>query len=38
MLYEVITMLDIINYRKDNQIMFDVGIADALSKRLASLV
>ncbi|WP_409421073.1 transcriptional activator NhaR [Pseudaeromonas sp. ZJS20] len=31
-------MLDIINYRKDNQIMFDVGIADALSKRLASRV
>lgn len=31
-------MLDIVNYRKENQVIFDVGIADALSKRLASRV
>jgi len=31
-------MLDIVNYRKENQLLFDVGIADALSKRLASRV
>ena len=31
-------MLDIVNYRKESQILFDVGIADALSKRLASRV
>ncbi|MFC3912716.1 transcriptional activator NhaR [Pseudaeromonas sharmana] len=31
-------MLDIVNYRKENQMLFDVGVADALSKRLASRV
>ena len=31
-------MLDIVNYRKESQVLFDVGIADALSKRLASRV
>ena len=31
-------MLDLVNYRKENQLLFDVGIADALSKRLASRV
>ena len=31
-------MMDVINYRKEDQILFDVGIADALSKRLASRV
>ncbi len=31
-------MLDSVNYRKENQILFDVGIADALSKHLASRV
>ncbi len=31
-------MLDIVNYSKENQVLFDVGIADALSKRLASRV
>ena len=31
-------MLDIVNYRKENQLLFDVGVADALSKRLASRV
>ena len=29
-------MLDIINYRKESNLLFDVGIADALSKRLVS--
>ncbi|MCT4701850.1 transcriptional activator NhaR [Enterobacteriaceae bacterium H20N1] len=29
-------MLDIVNYRKDSSLLFDVGIADALSKRLVS--
>jgi len=29
-------MLDIVNYRKDSTILFDVGVADALSKRLVS--
>ena len=31
-------MLDILNYQKDNEILFEVGIADALSKALASRV
>ncbi|MCG9695935.1 transcriptional activator NhaR [Shewanella sp. Isolate11] len=31
-------MLDILNYQKDNNILFEVGIADALSKALASRV
>ncbi|WP_130833959.1 transcriptional activator NhaR [[Erwinia] mediterraneensis] len=31
-------MLDIVNYRKDSHLLFDVGVADALSKRLASKV
>ena len=31
-------MMDVINYRKEDQILFDVGIADALSKQLASRV
>ncbi len=31
-------MMDVINYRKEDQILFDVGVADALSKRLASRV
>lgn len=29
-------MLDIVNYRKESSLLFDVGIADALSKRLVS--
>ncbi|NWC63875.1 transcriptional activator NhaR [Cedecea sp. P7760] len=29
-------MLDIVNYRKEANILFDVGVADALSKRLVS--
>lgn len=29
-------MLDIINYRKESSLLFDVGVADALSKRLVS--
>lgn len=29
-------MLDTINYRKESNLLFDVGIADALSKRLVS--
>lgn len=29
-------MLDIINYRKEANLLFDVGVADALSKRLVS--
>ncbi|MEJ8325174.1 transcriptional activator NhaR [Kosakonia sacchari] len=29
-------MLDIINYRKESNLLFDVGVADALSKRLVS--
>nr|WP_024967008.1 transcriptional activator NhaR [Pantoea sp. IMH] len=31
-------MLDIVNYRKDVNLLFDVGVADALSKRLVSKV
>ncbi|MEM6160316.1 transcriptional activator NhaR [Erwinia sp. P6884] len=31
-------MLDIVNYRKDVNLLFDVGVADALSKRLVSQV
>ncbi|ACA85525.1 transcriptional activator NhaR [Shewanella woodyi] len=31
-------MLDILNYQKDENILFEVGIADALSKALASRV
>ncbi|MGL5757353.1 transcriptional activator NhaR [Plesiomonas sp.] len=31
-------MLDIVNYRKEANILFDVGVADALSKRLVSRV
>ncbi|WP_192457883.1 transcriptional activator NhaR [Musicola keenii] len=31
-------MLDIVNYRKDASLLFDVGVADALSKRLVSRV
>ncbi len=31
-------MLDIVNYRKEASILFDVGVADALSKRLVSQV
>lgn len=31
-------MLDIVNYRKDSHLLFDVGVADALSKRLTSKV
>lgn len=31
-------MLDIVNYRKESNLLFDVGIADALSKRLVSQV
>ncbi len=31
-------MLDILNYQKDEQTLFEVGIADALSKALASRV
>lgn len=29
-------MLDIVNYRKESSILFEVGVADALSKRLIS--
>ncbi len=29
-------MLDIVNYRKESHLLFDVGVADALSKRLVS--
>lgn len=31
-------MLDIVNYRKESHLLFDVGVADALSKRLVSSV
>lgn len=31
-------MLDIVNYRKESNLLFDVGVADALSKRLVSQV
>lgn len=31
-------MLDLLNYQKDENILFEVGIADALSKALASRV
>ncbi|MDO6407706.1 transcriptional activator NhaR [Pantoea phytobeneficialis] len=31
-------MLDIVNYRKESNLLFDVGIADALSKQLVSQV
>ncbi|MFI0489321.1 MAG: transcriptional activator NhaR [Yersinia sp. (in: enterobacteria)] len=31
-------MLDILNYRKELNLLFDVGVADALSKRLVSQV
>lgn len=31
-------MLDIVNYRKESNLLFDVGVADALSKRLVSSV
>jgi len=31
-------MLDIVNYRKEANLLFDVGVADALSKRLVSKV
>ncbi|MGO4998071.1 transcriptional activator NhaR [Oceanisphaera sp. W20_SRM_FM3] len=31
-------MLDIVHYRKEDHLIFDVGVADALSKRLASRV
>lgn len=31
-------MLDIVNYRKESSLLFDVGIADALSKHLVSEV
>lgn len=31
-------MLDIINYRKDSSLLFEVGVADVLSKRLVSSV
>ena len=31
-------MLDIVNYRKEANLLFDVGVADALSKRLVSQV
>ncbi|MBP2196432.1 MULTISPECIES: transcriptional activator NhaR [Pantoea] len=31
-------MLDIVNYRKESHLLFDVGIADALSKQLVSKV
>ncbi|WP_342322271.1 transcriptional activator NhaR [Kosakonia sp. BYX6] len=31
-------MLDIINYRKEANLLFDVGVADALSKRLVSRI
>ena len=31
-------MLDIVNYRKESHVLFDVGVADALSKQLVSKV
>lgn len=31
-------MLDIVNYRKEANVLFDVGVADALSKRLVSRI
>lgn len=31
-------MLDIVNYRKESNLLFDVGVADALSKQLVSSV
>ena len=31
-------MLDIVNYRKESNLLFDVGVADALSKRPVSRV
>lgn len=31
-------MLDIVNYRKESSLLFDVGVADTLSKRLVSRV
>ncbi|QHM73964.1 transcriptional activator NhaR [Mixta intestinalis] len=31
-------MMDIVNYRKESNLLFDVGVADALSKRLVSQV
>ncbi|MGQ3906004.1 transcriptional activator NhaR [Mixta calida] len=31
-------MMDIVNYRKESNLLFDVGVADALSKRLVSKV
>lgn len=31
-------MLDIVNYRKEANLLFDVGVADALSKRLVSKI
>jgi len=31
-------MLDIVNYQKESNLLFDVGVADALSKRLVSQV
>ncbi|PKH22621.1 transcriptional activator NhaR [Enterobacterales bacterium CwR94] len=31
-------MLDIVNYRKESSLLFEVGVADALSKRLVSKV
>ncbi|WP_409311258.1 transcriptional activator NhaR [Pectobacterium sp. B1J-3] len=31
-------MLDIVNYRKESSLLFDVGVADALSKRLVSQI
>lgn len=31
-------MLDIVNYRKESNLLFDVGVADALSKRTVSSV
>lgn len=31
-------MLDIVNYRKESHLLFDVGVADALSKQLVSKI
>lgn len=31
-------MLDIVNYRKESSLLFDVGVADALSKKLVSQI
>lgn len=31
-------MLDIVNYRKESSLLFDVGVADVLSKRLVSQI